>query len=120
MACYENSVTTFQGKKAKLYVCAVNNGIYVDFVLRGDPKESAVIRGYTQVILERVNKNEAWVQVSSQNEGLWADSTLADKSGKIYNSYTSGDLVRVIVKVYSDANYKYLIDAASTNAFERR
>ncbi|MEY2371039.1 MULTISPECIES: hypothetical protein [Lysinibacillus] len=120
MACYENSVNTSQGKTAKLFVCATNNGINVDVSLKGQPGDTKVIRGYVQLILEEANQYEAWVQVSSQNEGLWADSTIKDKTARIVHSYISGkSLVRVIAKIYSDANYKYLISTASTNGFIR-
>ena len=121
MTCYENSVNTSQGKRAKLFVCARNNSSYVDVSLRGQPGDTKVIRGYIQLILEEANQYDAWVQVSSQNEGLWADSTVKDKTARIVHSYYPGkSIVRIIVKIYSDANYKYLIDIASTNAFIRQ
>ncbi|MEK5332978.1 MULTISPECIES: hypothetical protein [unclassified Lysinibacillus] len=121
MTCYENSVNTSQGKRAKLFVCARNNGINVDVSLRGQPGEDVVIRGYVQLVLEEANQYDAWVEVSSQNEGLWKDSTIKDKTARIFHPYYPGkSIVRVIVKIYSDANYKYLIGIASTNAFVRQ
>ncbi|UDK96827.1 hypothetical protein EYB33_11170 [Lysinibacillus sphaericus] len=83
MTCYENSVNTSQGKRAKLFVCARNNSSYVDVSLRGQPGDTKVIRGYIQLILEEANQYDAWVQVSSQNEGLWADSTVKDKTAEL-------------------------------------
>jgi len=118
MACYENSVNTSQGKRAKLFVCARNIGNYVAVSLRGQPGEDIMIRGYVELFLEEANNNDAWVEVAAHRPGLWADSRISGMNGRLYRN-KNGILVRVIAKIYADANYKYLIDIASTNAFER-
>jgi len=114
----KKSVTTSQGKKAKLFVCATNNGSYVDVSLKGQPGEDIMIRGYVAFFLEEANQYEAWVEVAAHRPGLWEDSRISSKDGRLYFK-KNGTLVRVIAKIYADANYKYLIDTASTNAFQR-
>lgn len=118
MTCYENSINTFQNKKAKLYVCASVSGNNIDVQLKGDPKEDIQIRGYVQFILEEANDYDAWVEKGTNRPGLWEDSRKGSMSGRLFRD-TKPSLVRVIAKIYSDSTYKYLLSTSSTNAFER-